>query len=201
MGLGPRFRVIQLYFLSALDLAAVLSFHRPALGFASIVALYQCALAVRYVHRPCRGWLARGYIDTARLEPGPCSTNRAHWRNNSRSGNSRHGAHTQSCHRAFLDQCVYRRIVRRFARRVVDSLTDCSTRKRRHIGGNSEFLQSARRNRGADSHWLHRAIDAFFFWSVHCRYGLSASWDRRLYILAGADRTDPRSRLKRRGSA
>jgi len=64
---------------------------------------------------PTLSWVAGSwYIDSARLERGPCSSNRAHRRNDSRSGNSRpRHAHTVlSPH--FSGSAFYRRIVRRF---------------------------------------------------------------------------------------
>ncbi len=103
----------------------------------------------------------------------------------------RRGARSHCSHRPILDQHFHWGIVCRFARRMVDSVADCSTRKRRHGRRHSEFLQSARGNCRAHCDWVCRTSNAFLFWSVHRRHGFSAGWDRGIYFPARADRANP----------
>src|SRR5437773_2517354 len=157
------------------------------LYFALFYAIYRNPSDDKLLTTVEREFIARGGAqqeDRARAASGAC------WRNNFWSGNSRHGARTQSCDGAFLDQHVDRRIVRGFTGGVVDSVADRSTRKRRHTRGNSEFLQSTCWDCCAYFYGLHRTSDTFFRWSVYRCNGFSGSGDRGICFPAGTHQSD-----------
>ncbi len=136
-GLTLGFAAYNYSFYLPSDLAAQLSLHHSSCGLAPFRALYERAVAVCHLHRSPRGRMARGCAHPARLEFKPRPSNRSHWRNEPRAWSSRRRKRAESCDGAFLDQCVPRRFVRRRARGVVDSLSDRTTRKRRHTRRNT----------------------------------------------------------------
>ena len=190
-GLALGFAFLQLHFLSAFDLAAVLSFQFPACGLAAFSAVYQRALALCDVYRSSCGRLARGCLDSARLERRPSSPGGAHRRNSFRPGNFWRGQRAHSGRRTLLDQHVHRRTVCRFARGMVYPFADRSARKRRHGWRNSKFRQSTRRDCRAGCHRLHRASDAFFYVGVRGTDCIFARGYCGIYISSRTDGARP----------